>query len=270
MRSFTSAEHCKCKKRSVWIVCKFLLYRTHYAFLHLEMNFFVSEVNPRLPTWLTDESAVHLIARVVTREQYRRLLDWTIGHLLEIMTILCFCVSRHTMPCNSNNNINIITITTTTINSSTPISPSHTVWMLSIIDWMRDPPNSSNRNSNNNSNNTNNNSNILQRWSISSHMSSAKSSRLAMRDLAPTAKTTTTTISKTGISIIITIIIQRRGIRRRDTSTSSAENEYRRKAWRSLTTGTGSWSENVGSWQRAASPYLKIERWDYLRIFTSA
>lgn len=213
-------------------------------------DFFVSEASLRLLTWLTGESAALLIARVATREQCRRPLDWMIGRLLGITTTRCFCVSRHIIRRNSNS---IIIITPIIISSSIPISQSRTVWMLFIIDWMRGPP-SSNRNNNRSSN-------IRRRWSISSRTSSAKSFRPATRDLAPTAKTTTTTTtSKTVISIIIIVIIKRRGILRKDTSTSNAESDCRRRAWRFLTIGTGSWSENVGSWQRAASPYLKIER----------
>lgn len=137
----------------------------------------------------------------------------------------------------------IINITIVIINIL--IFPNHTAWMLFIIDWKRG---------------VYNNSNIRQKWSISSRTNSARNSRLATRDLALT-KTITTTILKTDISIII--ITKKRDIQKRDTTTSNAEKDYRRRAWRSLMTGTGSWSENVGNWQRAASHYLKIERNSY-------
>jgi len=197
--------------------------------------FLVPGANRRHPTWLTDESAELPTAKVATSERCRRPLEWTIGRLLGITTILYSYVSRRIIRCNSSS---IIIITTITINSI-PISPSRTAWTLSIIDWRRGVPSSNN---------------IRQR-SINFRMNSAKSSRPATRDLALT-KTITTTISK----IDIIIIIRKRGIRRRDTITSNAGKDYRRKVWRSLMIGTGSWSGNVGSWQRAASPYLKIER----------
>lgn len=203
------------------------------------LAFFVPGANRRHPTWLTDESAELPTAKVATSERCRRPLGWTIGRLLGITTIPYSYVSHRIIRYNSS----IITITAITINSIL-ISPSRTAWTLSIIDWRRGVLNSSSSSSS-----------IRQRWSTNSRTNSAKNYRPATRDLAPT-KIIITTISKTGIIIII----RKRGIRRRDTITSNAEKDCRRKVWRSLMTGTDSWSGNVGSWQRAASPYLKIER----------
>jgi len=135
---------------------------------------FVPGANRRHPTWLTDESAELPTAKVATSERCRRPLGWTIGRLLGITMIPYSYVSHRIIRCNSSS---IIIITTITINSI-PISPSRTAWTLFTIDWRRDVPSSSN---------------IRQRWSINSHMNSAKNSRPVTRDLALTKIITSTT-----------------------------------------------------------------------------